>query len=131
MTNKKNKIRINTAVFFTILIWLLFWLLGVKHRILFKELTPVVWAAAIGFNIIVIALSRFLVPVFELVLKGTGKIGSLIFGLITTLVYYFILTPIALFKRLTGKKLMETRIDGDLDSYYEQWEPSDNIEKQY
>jgi hypothetical protein len=32
---------------------------------------------------------------------------------------------------LTGKKLMETRIDTQRDSYYEPWEPSGNIEKQY
>lgn len=126
-----NKKIINTAVFFTLSIWLLFWLLGVKHRIIFQELTPWVWGLTIGLNGVVIALSKFLVPAFELVLNVTGKVGTLIFGLITTFVYFFILTPIALFKRLTGKRLMETSIDKNLDSYYEPWEASDRIEKQY
>jgi hypothetical protein len=126
-----KKRTINTAVFFTILIWLVFYILGVKHRILFKDLTAVVWAVAIGLNLVVIAAAKFLIPVFELVLKGTGKIGSLIFGLITTLVYFFILTPIALFKRFTGSKLMDVKFDGERESYYDEWEPSENIEKQF
>ena len=126
----KKKI-INTAVFFTILYWILVYFLVFKHKIVIKSVTPLAVAAIILINGVLVLLSRFLVPVFELVSKLTQKLGALIFGLIATLVFYLILTPIGLFKRLAGKKLMNVKFDKNTESYYEEWEPSGNIEKQY
>lgn len=122
---------INTAVFFTILYWLAVYFLVIKNKILIKKLSPLALAVIILINLVIVLLSRYLQPVFELVLKVTGKIGTLIFALITTLVYVFILTPIAFYKRLTGQKLLDAKIEKDKETYYEDWEPPDNIEKQY
>ena len=126
-----NKKTLNTAIFFTILYWLLVYFLVIRRKFLLKELNLAAVLAIILVNLVIILCSGFLQPVFELVLKVTGKIGTLIFGLITAFVYFFILTPIALFKRLTGQQLMNVRIEKDKDSYYEAWEPPGNIEKQY
>ncbi|UCH92095.1 MAG: hypothetical protein JSV88_17590 [Candidatus Aminicenantes bacterium] len=126
-----NKKTLNTAIFFTILYWLLVYFLVIKRKFLVKELNLAAVLVLILINLVIILCSGFLRPVFELVLKVTQKIGTLIFGLITTVVYFFILTPIALFKRLTGKQLMNVRIEKDKDSYYEAWELPGNIEKQY
>jgi hypothetical protein len=129
--NPLLKKKIDTAIFFTILYWLLVYFLVIKKKLIVKELTlvPVLVLAAI--NRVIILGSGFLRPVFEMVLKVTQKFGTLIFGIITTVVYFFILTPIALFKRLTGKALLQVRPGKDRDSYYEEWEPAPNPEKQY
>ena len=126
-----NKKTINTAIFFTILYWLLVYFLVIKKKFIVKELSVVPLLIIIAINLAIILCSGLLRPVFELVTKVTQKIGTLIFGLITTFVYFFILTPIALFKRLTGKKLMNVKLEKDKESYYEDWEPTGNIEKQY
>jgi len=126
----KKKI-INTAVFFTLLYWITVYFLVIKNEIIFKELTLIPLILIIVINLAIILLSRFLYPVFQLILKITQKIGNLIFGLITTIVYIFILTPIALFKRLFGKKIIEVGFENDKESYFIEWEPSANIEKQY
>ncbi len=80
---------------------------------------------------IIILSSRYLVPVFEFILKITGKIGNKIFSLITILVYYLILTPIALYKKILGQELLKFKIDKKKKSYYEIWESSDDVSKQY
>ncbi len=126
----KKKI-INTAVFFTILYWLSVYFLVFKHKIVIKPVTPLAVAVIISINGLLVLLSRFLVPVFDLVSRVTQKLGSMIFGLIAALVFYLILTPIGLFKRLAGKKLMKVKFDKNIESYYEEWEPGGNIEKQY
>jgi hypothetical protein len=122
---------IHASIFYTIVLWLAFYFLVLKHKLVFKEATWVTWAAIIGINLLIIAVVRFLVPLFNLILIGTSKIGSFIFATISTIVFFFILTPIALFKRLTGKKLIETKIEKEKESYYEPWEPAEDIEKQY
>ena len=122
---------VNTAVFFTILYWLLVYFLAIKNKILVKQLSLLVLAVIILINLVIILCSRYLQPVFAVVLKVTGKIGTLIFAVITTLVYFFILTPIALYKRVTRQKLLNAKIEKDKETYYEEWEPSESIEKQY
>ncbi len=126
-----RKKRVNAAIFFTILLWLAVYFLVIKYKLVFKEQTAVSWVVIAGVNLVIILSARFLVPAFELILKGTGKIGAFIFGVVSTLVYFFILTPIALFKRLTGQKQLEAEIEKEKESYYEKWEPSVNIKKQY
>lgn len=126
-----NKKTINSAVFFTLLLWLAAWLLVFRRRILVKEISPAVWGAVIGINILLIVLSRWLVPVFDGVMKVTAKIGVLIFGMISTLVFFLILTPISLVKRLMGGKMMEIHYDRNRATYYEEWEAGSDISNQY
>lgn len=126
-----NKKTVNTAVFFTILYWILIYVLVFKKGLIFKELTAVSIAIMFALNLLLIVLSKFLVPVFELILKITGKIGTLIFALITTVVFIFVLTPIALFKRLRGQQLLKFKFEKDKTTYFEEWESSPDIEKQY
>lgn len=118
-------------VFFTILYWLLVYILIFKKKLIFKELSIGAIALIAAVNLVLILLARPLLPVFEFVLKITGKIGNLIFGLITTIVFFLILTPIALFKKSTGQRLMYYRFDKEKETYFEEWEPSENLEKQY
>lgn len=121
----------NTAVFFSILYWLAVYFLAIKNKVVVSRLSGVAWLVIIGIYGVVVLCSTFLEPVFEWVLKVTGWMGSLIFGIVTTVVYYFILTPIALVKRVMGKPLMRVRIDKSCSSYYEDWEPSESVEKQF
>lgn len=126
-----NKKTVNTAVFFTILYWIFTYVLVFKKGLIFKELTTVNIAIMIALNLLLIGLTKFLVPAFELILKITGKIGTFIFALITTLVFIFVLTPIAFFKRLRGQQLLKYKFEKDQTTYFEEWESSPDIEKQY
>jgi hypothetical protein len=77
------------------------------------------------------AVPKLFFPVYRLIMIGSGYLGNFMFALISILVFFIILTPIALIMRLFGKKFMETRISPALPSYYDEGEEGHDITKQY
>ncbi len=127
----KKKVR-DTAIFFTILYWLLIFIFVLHKRVTeIKNLKLSVLLLIFVGYIVLILLSKVLVPVFDLVLAITKKIGSLIFSFISSIVFYLILTPIALFMRLRGKVFLDYKIDKNVDSYYKDYQESEDIKKQF
>lgn len=126
-----DKKKFNTIVFFSILYWLLTYIFVFKKGLIFSKISYPQIAVLIGINLLLIIFSRALIPLFDLILKLTGKIGVLIFGTITTIVFFFILTPISLFRRATGKRMLKLGFEKESDSYYEEWEESSDFTKQY
>lgn len=76
-------------------------------------------------------LPKLFFPVFRLMLIGSSYIGNFVFLLISTLVFFFILTPLSWIMRLFGKRFMQTRIETGTSSYYEQSETAAGYEHQY
>jgi hypothetical protein len=121
---------INSAVFFTILYWLVVYVL--QRRTHFLKAAPVkTWLMLAGGSLLLILLAKVLLPVFELVLKATAKVGNLIFGLVTVVVFFVFLTPIAWLMRRFGKVFMSTHFDPKQPTYYQPWQASDEVGKQY
>ena len=118
----------NSLVFFIILQVLVFYLLWRSGALALNWITGVLY---LGLLILLIGFSRPLVTVFRGILAVTGAIGRVIFIVISSLVFYFILTPIALIMRLTGKRFVAHRFDPDLTSYYQEYQPDEDPEKQY
>jgi len=108
-----------------------FILSGFKNGILIQKLTPFSVISVAVFNLLIILISKWLVPAFDAVLKVFAKVGSVIFGAISTIVFFLILTPIGLLLRLHGKQAIHKRYDKKCESYYEEWEPAGTIEKQF
>lgn len=84
--------------------------------------------ALIGF---LMALPKLFFPVYRLILIGSGFIGNFIFGVISTLVFFVFLTPIAGMMKLMGKRFMSVRPDPSALSYYEEGEDPGNVDKQF
>lgn len=120
----------DASIFFIILSWIIILVL-LKRKIINPGITFKFILFIIGMNLLIILISPILNPLYKLILKGTQKLGSFIFSLITAVVFIFILTPISLFKRLRGHKVIETGYRKDLPTYYRDYEPSKDIEKQY
>jgi hypothetical protein len=74
---------------------------------------------------------RIFYPVFKTALSFSAVIGSIIFTIISSLVFLVILTPIALIMRGSGKRFLKHKIDKNLDSYYEDYVPHAGINKQF
>jgi hypothetical protein len=125
----KKKI-INSAVFFTILYWLVVYFVQRSSHFL-SGARPLTWAALAAGSLLLLALARPLLPVFERVLAVTARIGSLVFALITMLVFFLLLTPISLLMRLAGKVFMPGRFDPRAATYYEPWQVSEDAGKQF
>lgn len=128
---KMNKQQLNAMIFFSIVYGLALFFLVFKFNVIPVKITVLAILAMVAIELLIIALSRLLEPVFQVILKITGYFGRFIFAIVSTVVFYFILTPIALFKRITGNSPMPAKIDKTADSYFETWESSESIEKQY
>jgi hypothetical protein len=121
---------IHSAVFFTILYWLAVYF--VQRRSYFLAgARPPTWAALAAGSLLLAALARPLLPVFERVLVVSARFGGLIFALVTTLVFFLLLTPISLLMRLAGKVFMDRRFDARAATYYEPWQVSEDARKQF
>lgn len=121
---------INSAVFFTMLYWLIVFLVQRQSRFL-DHAGLMTWLLVFAGSLLLILLARVLLPVFELVLALTAKVGSVIFALITAVVFFILLTPISIMMRLTGKKFMQRYFDEKLPTYYESWQVSEDVSKQF
>jgi len=121
---------LNSAVFFTILYWLIVFLAQRQSRFLGSAGVKT-WLLLGAGSLLLILLAKRLLPLFELVLALTARVGSVIFALITTVVFFVLLTPIALLMRLAGKRFMQRRFEPQLPTYYESWQDADDIRKQF
>jgi len=74
---------------------------------------------------------RIFFPFFRIVLIITSYIGNFLFLILSTVVYYCILTVMALLMKLFRKKFMLHKPDKKLESYYEDSLPNAGMEKQF
>ncbi len=127
----KKKIR-NTAIFFTILYWLIIYLVLLKKNIKnFNNISHLELLGLILGSLIIILISKFLVPLFEFVLYISKKIGSIIFSILSGFIFFFILTPISMVLKIRGKQFLQYKIDKAKSTYYEEYEKSEDITKQF
>lgn len=126
-----NKKTFQVAFFFTVLYWLIVYLTVFKKKWLFYPPTPLHIVGMVVVYLLLMLSSPFLYPVFLAVGKVMGKIGALVFGLVNVLAFFLFITPLAFFRRLTGKNLMPCRFEPGKESYFEPWQPSESMEKQY
>ncbi len=120
-----------TAGFFLLLEALLFYLLVVRRRLLFGGPNAASIGTAAGLALVLVLASPRLRPVFAAILRASQVVGRLVYGLITALVFLFILTPIGLIQRIFRRTTMDLRGDPGRTTYYERWEPSEDVRKQY
>jgi hypothetical protein len=85
-------------------------------------------ASAIG---ILAVFPRVFFPAFKVIMIASSRLGSLIFGVLAVLVFFLILTPIALAMKIAGKKFMSPDPDPALPSYYVEADAGHDIGKQY
>jgi hypothetical protein len=89
-------------------------------------------AAAVAVAALFFALfPRLFAPVYQAVMTASGFVGNTIFLVIAALVFFILLTPIALAMRLFGKKFMASGYDRSADSYFESPQPAQSYDKQY
>ena len=91
----------------------------------------------LGFGIATALITFFLFqpkrffPVFRLIMIGSGTVGNFIFLVISSAVFFLILTPLSLIMRLFGKRFMAIRAEPHKNSYYEPPENPTGYEHQF
>ena len=92
--------------------------------------TKILVAIAAG-ALFFIFFPRLFAPVYKVVLRASGHIGNMIFLIVATIVFFVLLTPIALMMRLFGKKFLAAHYDKSALSYFESPHVTQDYEKQY
>jgi hypothetical protein len=90
----------------------------------------------IGAGIAVLALifamlPRPFAPLYKAIMIASGFVGNAIFMAVATLVFFVLLTPIALVMRLFGKTFTAPRCDPRADSYFECPQAAHDFAKQF
>jgi hypothetical protein len=85
-------------------------------------------AVVLGFFM---AVPKLFFPAFRLIMAVTSKFGSLIFLIVSTVVYFLLLTPLALIMRLFGKKFLLFRRGPKAASYFEDPAPEGDFQRQF
>jgi len=92
------------------------------------------WLALAAEAVIIgmlLVFPRVFYPVFKVIMIASGYLGSLIFAVLAIVVFFLILTPLALAMKISGKKFMHPAPDPSLPTYYLEAEAKHNITKQY
>jgi len=113
---------------------LLVLMLALTFRFVPAQGAPGRLAVLIGEAVLVgllMAVPRAFFPVYRIILTATGFLGNFIFAVLAVIVFYLILTPLALVMRLGGKKFLRHRVDPSLPTYYEEAEERHNLERQF
>lgn len=126
---KPSRIQRQSMVFFAILYVLAIVIVWTRSQWP-HPLNPARVLGLVAGLVIVLVIAPFLTPVFNAVLAVTRKLGSLIFALISLLVYFLILTPLAAAMRLGGKHFLSLG-DNAAETWYEDWTPGESPDKQY
>lgn len=124
---KPKQVRIFAVLFF-LLVGFITYKLTPALSLLLKT---IIYAAEALVLVISLIKPAFFAPVFKIALIGSGFIGNIIFKIISTLVFYLILTPLSLIMRLFGKKFLNHKTDPRAETYYEGFHPHGGIEKQF
>ncbi len=89
----------------------------------------------IGFLCFGLILPSILRPFFVVWMTIAALLGYIMTRIILSIIYFLIFTPVSIFFRITGKKLLESNINPEVTSYWKV-RPSipysrDSSEKQY
>ncbi len=125
-----KKIR-STMTFFLVLEGLLFYFFVIRRKLVFGGLNTSSIGVAVAFAVLIVVFSPRLRPLYEGILKVSRVMGRITFGFVLILVFFLVLTPLALIKRIIGRPELAVRIEPKRESYFEPWIPSEDLRKQY
>lgn len=122
-----KKFGLTVGIFIVILGAVLYIISGNFYQVLF-----IIGGLLIATGVL---LPILLFPVHKIWMGFSIILGFISTRLLLTIIFYFILTPIALLAKLTGKDFLNEKIDRKKDSYWyyrsDQEIKNTNIQKQY
>ncbi len=89
-----------------------------------RPLGPYILGLALFIALLAVAIPRALVPLERVLAKIVRWVSAGITYTVLALMYYLVITPMALVIRLLGQDLLEMKIDPETESYWKKVEPS-------
>ena len=107
---------------FGILFFIVFLIIGLWPKISGEELR--LWSVIISIIFLVLGLinSKILIPLNKYWIKLGELLGKIIAPIVMMIIYFVIVTPIALLLKIFKKDILKLRLDRKVDSYWIQKE---------
>ena len=107
---------------FGILFFIVFLLIGLWPKISGEELR--LWSVITSFIFLILGLinSKILIPLNKYWIKLGELLGKIIAPIVMLIIYFAIVTPIALLLKIFKKDILKLRLDKKVDSYWIQKE---------
>ncbi len=107
---------------FGILFFIVFLLIGLWPKISGEELR--LWSVITSFIFLILGLinSKILIPLNKYWIKLGELLGKIIAPIVMMIIYFAIVTPIALLLKIFKKDILKLRLDKKVDSYWIQKE---------
>ena len=107
---------------FGILFFIVFLLIGLWPKISGEELR--LWSVITSFIFLILGLinSKILIPLNKYWIKLGELLGKIIAPIVMMIIYFAIVTPIALLLKIFKKDILKLKLDKKVDSYWIQKE---------
>ncbi len=107
---------------FGILFFIVFLLIGLWPKISGEELR--LWSVITSFIFLILGLinSKILIPLNKYWIKLGELLGKIIAPIVMMIIYFIIVTPIALLLKIFKKDILGLKLDTKVDSYWVQKE---------
>ena len=107
---------------FGILFFIVFLLIGLWPKISGEELR--LWSVITSFIFLILGLinSKILIPLNKYWIKLGELLGKIIAPIVMMIIYFVIVTPIALLLKIFKKDILKLKLDKKVDSYWIQKE---------
>ena len=115
---KKNKIKISSNKSFGIVFFIVFLIISIWPLINDDPIR--VWAAFISFIFLSLAIfkSKILSPLNYLWFKIGMLLGAIVSPIVMAIVFFIVVTPIALLMKAVGKDVIKKKFNNNIKSYW-------------
>jgi hypothetical protein len=89
------------------------------------------WSIGLAIGLCFLSLPRLRRPLYRGWMRATRPLGALVSHLALALIFYLVITPIALVLRLAGRDALELRFDRELPSGWTAREREDDLDRYF
>ena len=128
---KNTEIKIGTNKSFGIVFFIVFLFISIYPLLNNGELR--IWSLIIAMIFLVLGLinSKFLTPLNKLWFKFGLLLGKVVSPLIMGIIFFLVVTPIALIMKIIGKDLLNLKFNKDKTYWIEKKGPKGNMKNQF
>lgn len=89
------------------------------------------WSIGLAIGLCFLSLPRLRRPLYRGWMRATRPLGALISYLTLAVIFYLVITPVALVLRLAGRDALALRFDRRLPSYWSARERDDDLDRYF
>ena len=129
--NKNSDLKIGSNKSFGIVFFIVFLIVGLYPLVNNEELR--IWSLIISLFFLILGSinSKILTPLNKIWFKFGILLGRIVSPVIMGVIFFFVVTPIALIMRIIGKDLLNLKFNKDKSYWIEKTDPKSKMKNQF